>query len=578
MTLAIFVYLVRKVNLALLFSLLFFSNIVLAQPVTIQGKIIDGKSKFALAGVSVTVGALGTSTDKQGNFRIEAELPVLINKGIRFSCVGYTKQRLLYQPNHFYEVELFENTTALKEVVIGDVDNIIRKACKNIGKNYPEKPTLITGILRDQITRNRSDYFKSDAIIKAYVPPYLSNEKTSVMMVQNKIDSIKDKSLRYLRTVGEYNIVAYYDVAHNKPLISGLSKMRKYDYTLAGKQLYKNHKVYVINVTLKDTDKVNNQIDAILYIDTATYAFVAANITRYNVIRIGFVKTAKANYTVDYREIAQKWYLDEIHYAGQYEYSKEAPTKNIDFICTKIDSTNVSPLQYKDIIQDRDNTRLISKEGDKNQWSKYDSLFVDAENNNRMGKISNTALDTIKQRNLIDNSPAVIKAKNSFSRRALNYIAHGNVEEVLALAKLPVNITNGISNSVNYGKAFSLNFRVRNNLFFGYETVDNLGNNKHVDVAEIAFNVSNEFTFNKNAHAITLTPYLGYEILTISLNTHEVDYNTLEFGLHTSLELTHRKALFLSSGYNTATGNRNLDGLNIMPTHYTVAFGIMFKI
>ncbi len=162
-----------KLKHIIAYFLLLTCNTVFAQLVVIKGKVVDRKNNLELAVVTVKVGTTATRTDKNGYFTLSAQLKTLTDQGINFTCIGYLSVRLIYQPNHFYEVELVENSMLLNEVVIGAAgDDIIKKAIKKIPENYPNKPIVIKAILRTQNWRNKSEYFKSDAIIKAYIPPY----------------------------------------------------------------------------------------------------------------------------------------------------------------------------------------------------------------------------------------------------------------------------------------------------------------------------------------------------------------------------------------------------------------------
>jgi len=566
-----------RIRLLLIILLAFCCNFLLAQTISVHGHITN-KNRHNLSGVTIAVGETETSSDEKGDFTISADLNVFINRGIWFSYVGFIKQHLIYQPNHFYEIEMGEKTIVLNEVIVGEADNILKRACKNISKNYPDKATILTGILRDQVTRNKSSYFKSDAVVKAYVPPYTSNEETSVKLVQNKIDSINDKSLSYLRDVEDYNIIADFDIVHRKDWIRKLSNKSIFDYILIGKQLYDDHKVFVIDVSIKDTTKTNNQIDMVLYVDTVSYAFIAININRYNLERLGFVRIGKQSCSVIYQYIDKKWYIKEIHDESHHIYKNEAPEKKIDFIRTQIDTVNITPFAYKDIIQNRDDVELLSKSGNKEEWLKYDTLFAQAETEKQMSIISTETLDTIRQKNLINNSK---KQNQPFSKQIINYIRHNNIEEAVEISKLSINIINtakGATNISNYGFGAAIYFRLYSNLFFDLQQYSNFRNSTHTGISESSFYLSNEFNINKNAHKITLTPYAGYGFLIVSDKYNEVNYDNLNVGLRTSYELTHRKALFISATYNTASDTRNFDELNIMPTHYTISTGILFKL
>lgn len=570
-----------KLKSILLSLLILFSNLLLAQEVVIKGTITDKKTGSKLAGVTIKVGANGTTSDKEGNFNLTTHISTLTEKGIKFTCIGYLPTRLIYEPNHFYEVGLTQSNDQLKEVVIGAGDDIIKRAIKRIPQNYPDKPMMLTGIIRTQSWRNKSHYFKTDAVVKAYVPPYNGNEKTKVTVLYNQIDSIYDKSLRYIRKIQDYNVVDFQDIVHDKFIFNRISKKRKFDYLLAAKQLYNGHKVFVLNTTLKDTGKVFDKLEATFYIDTASYAIVAANVTFYNWISIGMLKINKGNYIVNYEQVGRKWLLASIHCTVAHEYKNEEPNTTIDFIRTQIDSTNVQPLLYKDIVQMTDDVYLVDKPAKKEEKDVIDSLFAKAEKEGIVEPVPTLLIDTIKKNNAITNSPNQ-KINRPFGVRLFDYIFKGNIRNLPGITRFALTVNSPdfmVSESVNYGWSFtSSDFRLYKNLFLEFKLNDNFWNNKHIDLSEFALNLTNDFIFNKSARSITLSPFLGYDRLVVNYKKNQVDYNAFNAGLRASFEFTHRKSVFISSGYNFADGNRTLNGLNITPTHYSFTVGVVKKI
>ena len=570
-----------KLKSILLSLLILFSNLLLAQEVVLKGTITDKKTGSKLAGVTIKVGADGTMSDKEGNFNLTTHISTLTEKGIKFTCIGYLPTRLIYEPNHFYEVGLTQSNDQLKEVVIGAGDDIIKRAIKRIPQNYPDKPMMLTGIVRSQLSRNKSFYFRTDAIIKAFVPPYNGKGKTTVKVLQNNLDTIKDNTIKYLRKLGDYTLVVYDDIAHNTTFLKHFARKREFDYLLTGKQLYYGHKVFVINTTLKDTDQVFDKLEATLYIDTASYALVAANLTFYNWKIPGAVKIIKGNTVVDYEKIKNKWYLSSIHYKGSYEYKKEDPRVKTDFIRTQIDTLDLQPFLYKDIVQGSDNGLVIDKPGNLIAKKLKDSLFAKAEKEGIVEPVPTLLIDTIKKNNAITNSPNQ-KVNRPFGVRFFDYISKGNIRNLPEITRFALTVNSPdfmVSESVNYGWSItSSGFRLYKNLFLEYKLTDNFWNNKHIDLSEFALNLTNDFIFNKSARSITLSPFLGYDRLVVNYKKNQVDYNAFNAGLRASFEFTHRKSVFISSGYNFADGNRTLNGLNITPTHYSFTVGVVKKI
>ena len=552
---------------------------VVAQEVIIKGNVSKKNNKEKLAGATVKVGSEITKTNENGLFILNVQKKELIEKGIDISSVGYYSIHFIYEPDHFFEIELIENIVQLKEVMIGNGHDIIKKAIKKIPSNYPDKPITIKGILRTQTWRNRSEYFKSDAIIKVYIPSYSSNTKASVSVLQNKIDTLYDKSLESLRQTSNYHVVDFQDIAHNNYILEKISKKMKFNYWLVGKQIYNGHKVFVINTNLKDTTKIFDKIDATLYIDTATYAFVAANIYTYNLSRKGLLKLNMLNYRVMYEKIGKKWYLMETHTIVDSELKNQSPQSTIDFIRTEIDSINVEKIAYKDIVQRSDNILLIDKPVDDKMWLGNDSLFKKAENEGKMTIISDSLLYTIKKNNLVGNLFHQ-KNKKSFRLILLDYLSKDNVRNTLMLKDMPLLIKSdllNVSDITNFGISYGIKYRIYKNIYLGLEGSRNLWNCKKINLYTIAINISNDFVFNKISRNITLTPHIGYENISVDYDKSKININNLYYSFRFSYELTHKLAIFFASDFNSTMEKYTLNGLNISPTKYPIGLGLIFK-
>jgi iron complex outermembrane receptor protein len=100
----------------LLFLLLFLPFCILAQG-TIEGIVVDSKSKQPIPGVNIIKAnsAAGTQTDFDGKFKLNK-----LNKGdkIVFSFIGYVSQTIIYANQQSLNVNLAEDASELKEVVI----------------------------------------------------------------------------------------------------------------------------------------------------------------------------------------------------------------------------------------------------------------------------------------------------------------------------------------------------------------------------------------------------------------------------------------------------------------------------
>lgn len=555
------------------------SRAVFAQEVLLNGKVVDNKTNQSLIGVTVKVGLNLTQTDENGNFKFSVSYKNVIENGINFSFIGSLDVRLLYQPNHFYQVRLDETPINLNEVVIMPGDDIIKKAIQKIPINYPNKPTVIKGILRTQAWRNKSEYFKSDALLKAYIPSYVSNEKTTVSVLQNRLDTVYDKSLRYLKYSSNYNVVEFQDIAHDKYYLNQISKNKKFDYWLVGKQIYDNYKVFVINTFIKDTTKISNKISATLYIDTASYAIVAANLFRHHVRWSGALPIDVLNYQVVYDKIGNKWYLKETHCIADFVLKEQFPKGTVDFIRTEIDSINAERIPYKDIVQNGDNILLIDKFKPDLEWKPVEALIKNAANDGKLQTLAKDTLENIINNNLGAN-PLNKKLAMQFGRKIYEFLTHGNLRSFYGLNKTPFDIksrTFKVSEPINYAIVFGLDARIYKSLFLGFQTSSNLWNNKKIDLSNYGFNLSDEIIFNKSTRSLTLRPSIGYERIINTYQDASIKYNSINYGFRVAYELTHKKAVFISTNYNASLKTSNINDVIFTPAGYSFGLGIVFK-
>lgn len=566
-------------KLKTLFAFLLFIcvQITIAQTTTIKGKVSDSKNQNSLNGVTVKVGDKATRTNENGNFEIEVPIKIATERGITFSYIGYLTTNLIYQPDHVYKVQLTENSTVLNEVIVGiKGEDIIKKAIKKIPENYPDKPTSIKGILRIQKWRNNSQYFRSDAVLQAHIPPYTSNEETKVKVLSNQLDTVYDESLKYIRNVGSYNLVEFGDIAHNKEILNKLLRKRKFDYRIVGKQLYNGHKVYVINSTLLDSNKKYNKLEATLYIDTASYAFVAANLTYYNIPRIGpFIARKEINRRVAYEKIGKKWYLAEAHSKIAAEYKDEEPQSISNFIRTSLDTSNVEKIAYKDVVQKMDDIFLV-KQTNIEEFEKHKKVFQTAELQGKLAAIPLQKIDTIKQNSIIANQNYV----KPFGRKVYDYIRGDNARSTIFIKKLPLTVNNSLFStpeSMSYGFGFGSDYRLFKSVFLGFQLEGNLPNKKKVRLSGLGLRLSNEFIFNKNARNIGLTPHVGINQVSANLQNDKVKYNFIDYGFRGSYDITRKKAVFLTSSFNSASGSKKINEFAFVPRSTALGVGIIFK-
>ncbi len=357
-----------------------FSNTVFAQKIVIKGKIIDQLTKQGLFGATISIDSITSITDEKGVFSISTDLNILINKPIFITSVGYIKQRIPYQTNHLYEIEMMHNVTQLKEVIVRSADFILKKAVQNIPQNYPQTNFKMKGILRlynfDMDTVGCYYFSKTDASINIYHKSYQikNSPPSNVSVISNKLTILKDS--HHGDTLNRIGVDSYFlpderDFVRFAPFIQN---SKKFNYLLEKEMIMNGNPVYQISFK----NKVDTANHGVIYIDTLSYAFVALQDTLHNVRRfLHLPQEVQINY-VTYKKINDRWYLDEVHgktvtfpLFHNYTFYNIYDFKGISIDTTeKVNDTKVISRVLKQ-------TDINKSQG--NNSSEFEKLFKDAE-------------------------------------------------------------------------------------------------------------------------------------------------------------------------------------------------------
>ena len=299
----------------ILFLFIQFSVIQLsAQSILVTGKILDAETKDPIPNATIKSGNFGTSSIKDGSFRMVLNKELTSNLGLTISCIGYETKTIAYKEN----LQIFLNSTnqVLNEVIVGVSGlSILEKAILNIEKNYPQKDFTMEGFIKmHQIAKDdTADYkfYKNEAIVKVGVTPYKKTTPDSkVTIVQNKkllVDSLKTEN-EYVRFVNAYQLPVNWDIVHRRDFLLSKSELKKYEYHLSTKTILNGRTTYVINFnTIKKQDS-----EGIIYIDSSSYAIAKINITSYNFQPANSIKIKESTRTVVYNMVDDKWYVKNI--------------------------------------------------------------------------------------------------------------------------------------------------------------------------------------------------------------------------------------------------------------------------
>ncbi|MDI9364217.1 MAG: carboxypeptidase-like regulatory domain-containing protein [Flavobacterium sp.] len=541
-----------------------------SQIVQIKGTVVDKNTQKPLQGVSIHVSKYkGSVTNNKGFFSIGVDTTTNTYQ-LSFSFIGYKKATISCLPNISNMIELVPTSSNLKEVIVSTrAKTLIERAIDKIPDNYPSKPFIINGIFRVYNIVNDSDYYyKADGVVKAFSPAYNEdNGKQQVKLIQNKFVLRENKLSKFYNTptekhtwVGQfYNIDDY---VFNRPNYINKKHLKNYIYTEREKIIFEGRKVYVVDFE----SKTKKQVEGTIYLDTATLAFVKFDVTRYNVNGIFFVPIAIGTYSTTYQLISGKWYVKESQGESKYNTKHDAHYFR-NFVTTSVDTNDVKSFDYQDVLQLGDENIKTLKEGNKDDWATYDSLFKKEEvaGNIPLMKVPN--IDTTK----------TLKNKNVISA-LYKYLRSNNLRILYSLGKQPIDTKNSNYGSLaEYGLGLSIGFRLYRGLFFerGSKTFYGLGG---ISAFTNHYQLDYEFKVNKLHRPMYIMPYAGYAYTQIAKNKQNIDqsFKSWVFGVNLSIEMTRRRSFFIAPTYHynyyqggTYTG--------IEPTNFAFSIGYIFK-
>jgi hypothetical protein len=285
-----------------------------AQIVTLRGKVINAKTNDAVPGASILSGSFGTSADDKGNFVFYVQQAVIEESGITVSSIGFQTSHLTDITDN-YNVTLTPMIQELKTVAISPgAEYIVQKAFRQIPQNYINKGFNITGMqsmvhsVRD--TFGYQYYYLNKAKVKIYMSAYADTPAVAQVGLMEKEEKIKNNpKARKVSFLDGYTLALTHDDVHlNAPMLKG--DLVKFRYKLNRKELIDGRKTYVVNYYSNG----RNHNAGILYIDTATYAFVRILSTKYNVKVASAVDLNKVTTFIQYRRYDDKWALDAVKF------------------------------------------------------------------------------------------------------------------------------------------------------------------------------------------------------------------------------------------------------------------------
>ncbi len=267
------------------FILLFFSLAITAQNNNkrISGQLLDKETKAPIVFASIYLKGqtIGTTSNEEGNFTfhftsIEGTNTLVI------SSIGYESVQIdvdNFAPNQ--KIFLSSKIDELSEVTIIatkkkklTAKEIVKKAYLEIENNYPTKPYISEGFIRD--IQNEDDKYVEylECAARFYNEAYNIDKEPKVELIEVKSNYIAKKNPWNEKWDRKNSIIDLIEDDFIRFDYGPIKSKKGWKYELEDVLLYNNKYVYKIIATDPPFQR------AILFIDTASFAFVKMELTR----------------------------------------------------------------------------------------------------------------------------------------------------------------------------------------------------------------------------------------------------------------------------------------------------------
>ncbi len=328
----------------------------------LRGRVLDAATHQPIPNAQVGIGdnRLGTSTNLDGRFALRVPAAYQAG-GLQVALLGYQKfsRPLPPLPGPELVIELVISPASLGNVsVTASAEGIIREAVARIPRNYPVRPTQLTGFYResdDEAAGRRYDYL-AEGLLRVTKPGYQHPRDPGYVQVleARRVDlrpAQPGAVLAPIDWVAGALVPQRFDFVQNRAEFISPAHFRHYQYRFSPQTTFQGRAVYVVTFKPRPgTERANFAGE--VYIDERSYAFLGARwhrtpagIRRERVLV--FTATERA-YRADYQLYAGRYYLKSIWYntlgqplAGQVRHHLA------EFVTTAIDTTQAPPPSYQ---------------------------------------------------------------------------------------------------------------------------------------------------------------------------------------------------------------------------------------
>ncbi len=375
----------KKTALNLLLVLLTYTTIYAQSSsyITITGNISDKDTgePMLYTHIGIPEKGIGTYSGYDGNFVLK--IPEEYSKSTLIaSFIGYKNYtKPIEQIDGNLRIKMQSIASEMPAVLVLEesrIEDLIKRAVKNIPKNYSSKPSSLKGFYRESKTDADQKYlYLAEGVLDVYKTDYSNEREGQTGLVQGRqviLDPNKDvEDVAYISS-GHLSPHRF-DFVKNKVEFIREENFDDYKYWIEGITTYNDMPVYIIGFDKAEEGK--GRMQGKVFIDTTSYAFIRAEfkirpegLKKYNDYP-WYVGSWKGNrYVVNYRKTGDTWHFS----SGLREGIRpDGGLFSNDILITEIDPDKAHKIPYRKRLEQGEPFLEMTGEFDEDFWKQYNT-------------------------------------------------------------------------------------------------------------------------------------------------------------------------------------------------------------
>ena len=328
----------------------------------LRGQVLDADTHQPIPNAQVGIGGnqLGTSTNTEGRFALRVPAAYQASQ-LEVALLGYRPLRrpLPPLPGPELRLELQISPASLGIVTVtASAEGIVREAVARIGRNYPVRPTQLTGFYResDEEAGHQRYQYLAEGVLRVQKTGYQypHNPGTVQVLESRRVDlraALDTAALPPIDWIAGAFVPHRFDFVHARAEFINPAHFKQYTYSLSPQTTFQGRAVYVVAFAPRPgTSRANFAGE--IYIDEQSYAFLGArwHLTPAGIRRerlLVFTATERA-YRAEYQPYAGRYHLKSIWYNTLGRPQAGLVRRHLaEFVTTAIDTAQAAPPGYE---------------------------------------------------------------------------------------------------------------------------------------------------------------------------------------------------------------------------------------